>query len=157
MESLISVCFSIRIVSDRLLRNFGRRLAMSYLSMSTPRNFNVAGDSSSSGDSDIEVTSTIDTEENELVRISNDLSLDSDDSIDDGVSNEEHRRINSISDVRTSYGRNHDVHINPADSSALVSSSPPDPGTGSLFSKAETTRWSSLRSSLITSRRPKNF
>jgi hypothetical protein len=98
--------------------------------MPPPRNFNVAGDSSSSDDSDIEVTSTIDTEENELARISNDLCLDSEDSIDDGVTSEEHRRTHSISDVRTSGGRNHDVHINPADSSALVSSSTPDSGTG---------------------------
>ena len=68
-------------------------MEMAYLSMPSTMNFNGAGDSSSSSDdSDIEVTSTIDTEENELVRISNDLCLDSGDNIDDSVSVEEHRR-----------------------------------------------------------------
>ena len=114
---------------------------MSYLSMPTLKNFNAGGDSSSSDDSDIEVTSTLDPEENELVRISNDLCLDSDDSIDDGVSVEEHRRTRSISGVRTSDDRDHDVHISPADSSNLVSSPPPDVGTGSSL-KRKRRAWS---------------
>ena len=117
-------------------------MEMAYVSMPSMMNFNDAGDSSSSSDdSDIEVTSTIDTEENELVRISNDLCLDSDDNIDDSVSVEEHRRARSISDERTSNDRSHDVHINLADSPNLVSSSPPDDSTGSSL-KRKRRAWS---------------
>ena len=65
------------------LQEYTRQI--SYLSMPETRSFDDTGDSSSSEDSDIEVISTIDADEDELVRISNHLYLDSDASIDDDM------------------------------------------------------------------------
>ena len=53
--------------------------------MPETRSFDDTGDSSSSEDSDIEVISTIDADEDELVRISNHLYLYSDASTDDDM------------------------------------------------------------------------
>ena len=58
---------------------------MSHLSMTETRSFDDTSDTSSSEDDDIEVISTIDADEDELVRISNHICLDSDASINDDM------------------------------------------------------------------------
>ena len=71
---------------------------------SIPEKIDVNDSSSSSDDSDIEVTSTIDEEENELIQISNNLSINSDDSADDNVNSQDNSTIQSHPEVRTSQG-----------------------------------------------------
>ena len=53
--------------------------------LSTSSTTDANNDSSPSDDTDIEVTSTIDKEEYELVQISKNLCLDSDNTIDDDI------------------------------------------------------------------------
>ncbi|CAF3394058.1 unnamed protein product [Rotaria socialis] len=56
----------------------------------------------SSDDSDIEVTSAIDEEENELVQIGNNLCLNSDDSADDDMNIQDNSTVQSYPAVRVS-------------------------------------------------------
>ena len=95
---------------------------MAYLAMPETRGFDDIGDSSSSDDSDIEVISTTDADEDALVRISNHLNLDSDASIDDDVTVEDTRRTQSTSDVRALDDKNHDSQINVTNPSHVGSS-----------------------------------
>ncbi|CAF3870016.1 unnamed protein product, partial [Rotaria magnacalcarata] len=56
----------------------------------------------SSDDSDIELTSTIDEEENELVQIDNNLCLNSDDRTDNDMNIQDNSTVQSYPAVRTS-------------------------------------------------------
>ncbi|CAF1978680.1 unnamed protein product, partial [Rotaria magnacalcarata] len=56
----------------------------------------------SSDDSDIEVTSTVDEEENELVQIDNSLCLNSDDSTDDDMNIQDNSTVQCYPVVRAS-------------------------------------------------------
>ncbi|CAF3400224.1 unnamed protein product [Rotaria socialis] len=67
-----------------------------------PQKMDSNDDLPSSDDSDIEVTSAIDEEENELVQIGNNLCLNSDDSADDDMNIQDNSTVQSYPAVRVS-------------------------------------------------------
>ncbi|CAF3620944.1 unnamed protein product [Rotaria sp. Silwood1] len=101
-------------------------------SLSIPKLIDTNDDSSSSSsyDSDIEVTSTIDKEENELVQLGNDLCLNSIDSSDDDMDIQDNSTIQSFPEVRTSEAdENNGVNFAIDNSSSTTSSPRPEAST----------------------------
>ncbi|CAM4967580.1 unnamed protein product [Rotaria socialis] len=72
------------------------------LCLSVPEKVDTNDDFPSSDDSDIEVTSTINEEENELVQIGNNLCFNSDDSTDDDMNIQDNSTVQSYPAARTS-------------------------------------------------------
>lgn len=111
-------------------------------SLSIPETTDPSDDSSSSDDSDVEVTSTIDEAENELVLLGNDLCLNSFDSTDDDMDLQGNSETQSYPKVRTSED-NENIGVNLiVDNSSSTVCSPHTEASATPSQKRKRRTWS---------------